>query len=225
MLATTSPAQAGLLFFLDEGAFNAALADAGKVLKGTEDFPWFAKPNSVQGVDDPVNGSTGFDGWYSPGTLMDNISYQSNIGGADSSQENPGSGVALFTEGFLGATSNGLLADTFVNGLDLISGDHTAYGLSLVTFLGGAGVNINVYDSNNVLVGNMDGVSAPIAGGGFLGILATGGTTIGRINVFDPGDGAEGFYGVSAYQAIPAPGALALLGLAGIAGRRRRRNA
>ncbi len=223
LLVTASPAQADLLFFTNQDEFNAALANAGKILKGTEDFPWFAANNAVVGVDDPVNGFNSWPGWYDVGTLMDNLSYQSNTGGADSSQEAPAgaAGIALFTQDFVGAVHNGLVTNTFVNGFDIISGDHTAYGLNVVTLLGGTSVNVNVYDTSNALVGTMNGVSAPVSGG-FLGILATGNTSIGRINLFDPDNGAEGLYGVDAYL-IPAPGALALLGLAGLVARRRRR--
>ncbi len=43
-----------VLFFLDEVEFQAALEQAGKVAKDTEDFPWEAGPGDVIGSDDPL---------------------------------------------------------------------------------------------------------------------------------------------------------------------------
>ncbi len=225
--AAATPAQAGIFFFSDQAAFDAALADAGKVLKGSENFPWLALPNSVIGTPDPVDVNGSQPGWYVPGMLIDNLAFQSNEGGADSSQTTPNApdGIALLTTGFLGAVADGLVTNTFVKAFDILSGspggaNHTAMGMTTTTFLGGNSVRVDVYDKNNVLIGNLAAHPSGV-GGSFLGILTTGGDTIGRVNLFDAANGAEGIYDIAVY--IPGPGSLALLGLAGLLGRRRRR--
>ncbi len=158
--------------------------------------------------------------------LIDNLAFQSNFGGTDSSQVNPAgpNGMNLFTAGFLGVPANGVAAGVFVNSFDIIStGDpgHTAMGMTVVSFLGGKTVRVDVYDTSNVLLGSIAEVPAPVNGTSFLGILTTGSDTIGRVNFFDPSNAAEGILDIAVY--IPAPGTLALLGVAGLVGRRRRR--
>ncbi len=218
-------AHGDVLFFLDEGEFQAALQQAGMTKKGFEDFPWLAPPNSVVGTSTPVDVNGSQPGWYVPGMLIDNLAFQPNQGGADSSQTTPPqpSGIALFTQGFLDLPANGLVSSVFVTAFDIVStGDpgHTAMGMLTTTFLGGNSIRVDVYDSNNVLIGNM--AAAPTGpNGAFLGILATGGDTIGRVNFFDAANGVEGLFNIAVY--IPAPGSLALLGLAGLVRTRRRR--
>ena len=126
----------------------------------------------------------------------------------------------------------GVTADAVVSGFseiafDILSGppagdNHTALGLSMHSVLGRETVRVDVYDKENNLVGRIANVSAPVDGGGFLGIVAVEGNTIGRVNIFDPGNGGEGVYDVAAYFINPCPwdisgdgnvGAADLLGL------------
>ena len=225
VFAAATPAQAGpiVTFYDSEAAFDQAIGDAGKVFKGFEDFPWLAGPNMVIGTMDPVDVNGSEPGWYTPGMLIDNLAFQSNQGGADSSVTNPAgaNGIALFTAGFVGAVADGLVTNTFVNAFDIIStGAHTALGMTTVTILGGNSLRIDVYDESNFLIGSLAAHPSGV-GGSFLGIIVSSGS-IGRVNIFDPKGGAEGIYDISAY--VPAPGSLALLGLAGFFGRRRRRS-
>ena len=234
VFVTATPAQAGLQFFFDEAAFMAELEKKGKVLKGFETYPWSAGAGGVIGVDDPLNINTSVPGWIKPGILLDNVQYQSNLDPFGANGPNPrgGTGLALFTTGFIGATHNGLVANHFVDSLDILSGvpegdNHTAMAMQVVSFNnspGGSAVVVSVYDKD----GNTVGTTAPFAapanqGGVFLGIISNQGS-IGRVNIYDtnPGFDAEGLYTLGVY--IPAPGSLALLGLAGFFGRRRRRS-
>ena len=226
VFAAATPVQAGLItFYADEAAFNLALLDAGKVIKGFEDFPWLAAPNGVTATPDPVDVNGSQAGWYTPGMLIDNLAFQSNTGGANSAQVGPPQpdGIALFTAGFVGTPANGLVSNTFVNAFDILStgGDnHTAMGMTVNTILGGASIRVDVYDKNNNLIGSLASHPTGVQGS-FLGIIVSSGT-IGRVNIFDPAGGAEGLYDIAVY--VPAPGSLALLGLAGFFGRRRRRS-
>ncbi len=228
-----TPAQADIIFFTDQAAFDAALADAGKVSKGFEDFPWLAPPNSVSGGGIVVlDTNSDIPGFVTPGTLIDNLTWQSNSGGEDSSQVTPdASDIALFTAPFAGLPFNGLLANLPDHSFDILSGppagdSHTALGMTPFAIFGAfTTVRVNVYDLLNNLVGSINNVPAPLDGSGFLGILATGETTIGRVNLWDGSavDGFQGIYNITAYVPIPTPGALALLGVAGLVSRRRRR--
>jgi len=81
---------------------------------------------------------------------------------------------------------------------------------------------VTVYDEQGNLVGQAGGLDAPASGHSY-GIIATGGDTIGRVNIYDEGGGAEGIMGTGNFYVVPAPGALALVGIAGLVSRRRRR--
>ena len=98
------------------------------------------------------------------------------------------------------------------------------YAIDVISiFPSGAPISIKVWDKNEMnpqtllVTGHQNSADKT-----FVGILATGDTTIGRVNIYDTGGGFEGILLIEVYV-VPAPGSLALLGLAGLVGTRRRR--
>ncbi len=208
-----APPPPGVVFFLNADQFDMALSKAGKDLKGFEDFSENILPdNSVEVIDDPLDANTVDPETFPEGILIDNLTFQSNVGGADSSQPNPRGeiGLLVLTPGLQGATADTVVSNFSGDAFDILSGppagdNHTALGLNLISFSNSETVRVDVYDKENNLMGRIENVPAPVAGGGFLGIIAVDDNTIGRINIFDPGSGLEGVYDVAAYFLNPCP--------------------
>ena len=211
VFATATPAQAQVDFYTNQADFDAAIEAAGKLLKGSETYPWTFVDGSVLGIDDPLDVTTSVPGWIKPGILLDNVTYQSNLDPQGLNGPNPrgGTGLALFTTGFIGATSDGLVANHFVDSLDILSGppagdNHTAMAMQVVSFNsspGGSAVVVTVFDKDGNQIGKTPAFSAQAAAGGaFLGIITQGGT-IGRVNIYDTNEGfdAEGLYSLAVY--------------------------
>ena len=236
--AITGMADAAIIFFTVESAFDTALVNAGKFSKGIEDFEQaLISPGQGTLLNDPLNINNLLDHFgqpvFDPGDFIDNLTFQANTNGTPGINDpgvnglNPrgSTALALFGAGFGGAPNVGLRANFFADSLDILSGppaggNHTALGMHVFTFSAGS-VQVRVFDKNEQQVGIVLLTGAGIAGQ-FLGILATDGETIGRVNIWDLNGFAEGVYDVQTYI-IPAPSALALLGLAGLFGVRRRR--
>ena len=237
-LVVSSSALGGFIFFTDPAAFADALAAQNKVSKGF----WDLKPNNmppdfIGGFDDSLNINnipTFKDGtpFWDADTMLDNVTFQSNMSFQGEGGPNPRGENALvvLANGAFGLDNNALLANTFVDGLDILSGppagdNHTAMALDVIDIFPLGDLHVTVWDKNeqNVAKINLGLLESGVKV--FLGILATDGSTIGRVNIFDtlgaPGGGAEGFTRIEVW--IPAPGAMALLGVAGLFVRRRRR--
>ena len=83
-LAITGMADAAIIFFTDEIAFNQALADAGKTLKGIEDFDQALIPPFQSALlSDPLN-INNLQGLFRRGDFIDNLAFQSNTNGTGS---------------------------------------------------------------------------------------------------------------------------------------------
>jgi|GEM_PF-4208871 len=182
----------GLTWFDNEAAFKAA---AGPELC-LEDFEESTMiPNAVLGIDDPL--CSGVPAPEYPNGLegCKGMCVQSNLSAGAPVEPNPRGigGIALASVGFLGACSDIALANTFVDSMDTILDRDDVFGVggNTLTLMGGATVDIRVYDTKNGFLGQKT-VPADVCGNNFVGVISDG-APIGRINVFDAvGGGAEG---------------------------------
>ncbi len=227
-------AHGDFLFFLDPGEFQAAIDAAGKVSKGFWDFkPNNVGPDFIGVLDDPVNyltvGNSGF--WDE--MPLDNIQFQSNLDpqGGDGPNPRGVGGLRFATAPFFDLENNILVAGFFAHSFDILSGvpvdaNHTAMALNVVSLAGDgvSPVHVTVWDKNEE---NQTKLILPPLGNSdkaFVGILATGDMTIGRVNIYDTVGNDGGVEGISSIEVfIPAPGSLALLGVSGLFVHRRRR--
>jgi hypothetical protein len=190
---------AALRFFTNKDEFTRAAEAAGKRVKCSEDFEGSnLPPNSVLGFADPLQGGVP-NGPYPNGLACRNLTVQSNLGGGNAPQPNPrgANGLAAASAGFLGATSDIVLANTFVDSLDHIYSDEcckTAIGANVLNHVA-ANVTIKVYSVGNVLLGQQD-FPGNIQGTNFFGVISDA-DCIGRINLFQAANGAEGLDNVS----------------------------
>lgn len=237
-IALAIPAEAGVIFFFnDPGGFGTALANAGKVSKGSWNFkPDFLDAGTVVPVDDGLNIDTHqvnapgvwYDGFTDlwPGNI-DNVTFSSNATPQGPLTAGAGLQYGQFENSVLFTARKG-------NSFDIISGppagaNHTAMGIEFMAFNNPQDpfppvFHITVYDKNDLVKGKF--VTAPLNYDRkfFIGILMTDGHTIGRVDIWDINRGFEGISGIELYIPIPAPATLALMGLAGLVGFRRRRS-
>jgi hypothetical protein len=228
-------AQAGVIFFHNDAVgFAAAMNTSGNVLIGTEGFEGSTQPpNTVTSIDDPL--TQGVSNGPYPSGLTQPITVQSNLSGASAIAPNPRGpgGLAAVSSGALGATSDVVTNNTPTDSLDWIFNPGpqvSGVGLNPITLGAASALEIEIYDLSNALIGSTT-ISSDAAGTNFLGIQATAGDLIGRINFFatiDSNRNVEGGDNVSLFRAgitqVPEPGSLALItpALAALALSRRR---
>ncbi|HUU95418.1 MAG TPA: PEP-CTERM sorting domain-containing protein, partial [Phycisphaerae bacterium] len=196
------------------------------VLKGVEDFEEsILPPASYDTFDDPLlpgvpNLPDGFP--FPKGmTGLDNIKVQSNTLGGQPSQESPRGPNALVASTAHFFYSEVVLCNWFIDSWDIVfltQDNDTAVGANTISALGAGRVEIRVYDKKNQFVG-MNTFPADPSANYFFGVLSD--DPIGRINVFDLGDGAEGLDNIQAW--IPEPATLPLLSLGALSLAARRR--
>ncbi len=188
--------------------------EKGKVSKGLIDFD-----------DDPDYGIIGFEGPLTsegagpvaPGVVLDNVVIDTVV---DPRGRNNLVGVGPFA-GF-GNPSNAILANSFTDSfqIELTEPNHTMVMLNVLSLLGSYTVDVSFYDKTDRLIGTVPGLPAPAEGNSVL-FWTQSRETIGRIVIFDPGNGAEGIMQTEYW--IPEPVTLSLLALGGLAALRRRR--
>lgn len=205
MLMATSIAQAALIYYANEAAFDAAAPGLATQT--------FASANvaagNVAGIGNPLNSSTN-NAVFSSGDILAGLSIAASGG-------NPGQELAVAGVGFSGNTNKAVFANTFVETLNLSFGPAvTAVGLGLLSEYESSNFTVSIFNAADVLIGSTLVTGVPNSGaGGFLGIIASGGDVIGRINLSSATGQAEGVDLVKFGAAsVPEPASLALVGLA-----------
>ncbi|MEM8962396.1 MAG: hypothetical protein AAGD38_13015 [Acidobacteriota bacterium] len=143
---------------------------------------------AITGCVAPFNNATTSAPCYNAGDLIPGFSIQDNPLN-DAGGGSPTGIVTLGVGGFSNSTPT-VAANTFVDSFDLFfdATDVTVVGMRLVTYTTEGNINVEVYDTSDVLI---DSFTAPATfDGTFLGIWSP--VAIGRINIFDPNGGAEG---------------------------------
>jgi hypothetical protein len=210
------PSTGEVQFYTDPAAFEVALQNAGKVSKAFWEFkPHVLPPASAVGLDDILDinshGLNPNDPWTDPAGKnlwppeVDNVQFSGNQTPQGPLTPRGNDGLAFVTPGFAGNQNNALVANFFVDSFDIISGppagdNHTAIGLELIDFFSGGLVHITVYDKSDQELAKFDVNVPPPPGKAFLGILRKDRETIGRIDVWDPANGAEGISSISLWQ-------------------------
>lgn len=230
LLATiaAAPAVADLTWYTTQASFEAA--NSGNTLAGFEDYEASIQdPGRATLLADPLRFGVA-NGVYPNGTQgYEGLITQANQGGAKPDKIDPrgADGLVAASVGLQGATSDVVFAQILPNSLDLIFLDgHVGIGGNVLDFIGNqTGVNVRVYDIDNIFLGEMSG-PADTSGKHFMGMISDG-AEIGRVNIFSLGKdnsefGAEGMDNVQAYM-TPEPASLSLFVLGGLALLRRRR--
>ena len=201
-LAAVAGADGTVQFFTDPALFDAAVRQAGKVSKGKWDFAATNSvgPSGVVGFSDPLNINN-------PGPFdsvpLDNITIQSNLNPQGQGGTNPRgpNGLVLVNAPAFGLDNTAILANTFVDSFDILSGppagdNHTALGMDVISLApSGAPIHVTVFDKQDVEIGKL--ILPGTDQKQFVGLIMNGGKTIGRVNVYDVNPGNEGAEGVS----------------------------
>ncbi len=201
--------QGGCTIFDNKAEFEAFNAGEGKVLKGIEFFEETPPDTPIVGFPDPLCGGIP-NGPFFSGLDQLNLCVQANtLGGAavvPSPHGPDGLVLVPFGAGF-GENSDLVLANSFADSFDIMfdsppvppdqHDNHTGVGFDAVSIFGGGFVQIEVYGKNNELMAAAIAPADPR--GVFWGVSCP--NTIGRINVFDTGGGAQGADNIQMWKA------------------------
>lgn len=199
------PIFGGVLFFVnDTSGFDTSRGST--TLAGTEDFELaFLPPNSMATVMEPLAPGI-LNPPFSSGTVVETgMTVQSNSLGNNPVNPSPSGEFAITSYNYFGAPSNQVRTSGIAQSFDLIFAlpQTTAVSFGPLVFdsifIGNPGsVTVRVYDSSNNLIGSM--VNIQVAGfvnpTTVIGVIATEGDDIGRINIFSTGLSANRFTGV-----------------------------
>ena len=199
------PAQGGLIWFTNQAEFEAFVPSQGKFLKGIEDYEEsILGPNSADAFDDPLESGVANlpDGFPFPVgmTGLPNLIVQSNFEHDLFNPNNPrgADALAAFSATAGNFVSDVVIANFSVDSLDLIfTSEKTAVGFNTLRFTGPGAMEVNVFSTTNELLGEMASDSDP-AGTNFIGVWSP--VPIGRINLFDVSNGAEGADNIQAWE-------------------------
>jgi hypothetical protein len=201
-----------VIFYDNEADFLTQMGNVGYAFEGLETFEENnLSDNNVLGMPGPVCGGVP---WVDGGgngfpTGLDELNLCISATGTGD--------IALLTNGFFGAITDNLGANTFVDttNIEFQNGVTAGVGFIVTDLLNLGGSDITVYDTSN----NVIGTTTSAAGRAYVGVYSD--VAIGYINVAAFNDGGEMLDDISMYN-IPGPASLGLLALAGLARRRRR---
>lgn len=236
-----SSLQAGVSFYVGNAAgFNAAAS--GLEFKGIENWE-----ESILGgglidfINDPLAPGVANGVFATGSNVASGVTAQANtLGNNPTVTSTRGTdGLAVTSAGYIGTPSDQVSTNFYGDSLDLIvnpSGNYTgAISFNALYFASVSSsatsnpgnMTIRVYDSSNVLLGTQNLTAVDYSGGAFLGIVATAGSNIGRVNVSatsDPLNSAAGADNISVFGGVvpePSVSVILLCSLFGVAKRRR----
>ncbi|MHC4220758.1 MAG: hypothetical protein ACYSU7_20175, partial [Planctomycetota bacterium] len=217
-LLAAPPAQAGVpggaQFFTDPGLFAQTLQDINKVSKAQWDFGPHDNNPIIPGLDGPLDinthGLDPDDPWTDAAGNnlwppdVDNVQFYGNSTPGGPLTPVGVDALAFAHPGNFAIDNNALVSNFFVNSFDIVSGppagdNHTAMSFELISLAGPLPtvILVTVYDKNDVSLGVF---TVDYQGGKvFLGILVGPGQTIGRVDIWDQSDGAEGISNFALY--------------------------
>lgn len=239
----SSALHAGVSFYVDNASgFNAAASTLE--FKGIENWEESTLgAGLLSSLNDPLAPSVG-NGTFPTGTNpAAGISVQSNTSENGPSSVSPrgSSGLAVISAGYIGSPSDQVGTYVYGDSFDIIvnpSGNYSgAVSLNSLYYHGSATtstsnpgtVRVRVYDASNTLLGTQDLAGVNSSGASFLGIVATAGSNIRRINIastLDPINSGTGADNISVFGSVlpipePAVTSLAVFGVLGLTRRRR----
>jgi hypothetical protein len=205
LACATSSAEAALVFFTDEGAFNAAAPglavqtfSAATVVGGDAMF-----------IDNPLNSSTN-NGIFASGDILAGLSISATI--------STGGDLTVTGVNFAGLANKAVFANQGTLDLSFSPGVQAA-GLGLLSSPASSDFTLSFYDASDLLLGTTTVLGIPNTGGGlFFGVVSSG-EQIARINSSSNTVQNEGVdlvrFGAAA---VPEPGSVILLfiGVAGL---------
>ena len=200
-----------LQYFTDRAAFGAFEASEGNIPLGLETFEENNLPDgSVAAQNDPLD--------WNP-----NVNFPSGLTGLTNMQitsTTGGPNVVLLTNGFLGAVTDIVGANTFTDTtfVHFVDPLHRGVGMDVVDLMNGFPTDIEVFDTAHQSLGSTTWPTTltPI----FFGVFSPN-ADIGWIHLAAQNGSGELIDNVETWI-IPEPGTLSLLGLAGLALLRRR---
>ena len=244
--AVCSSGTAAVAFFVDNpSGFNSQITSSGLIFLGTENWESSTlAPNTSTGLNDPLAPGVANAPFPTGTNTAIGLMAQSNTLGGAAITLSPRGVNALSTAsvGFFGTPSDQVSANVPGDSFDLIfnlGGGNPVAAVSLSPLFFDivnatsstshpGTVFITVYDPTNAVLGTQTLTNVDYSQSDFLGIVATGGSDIRRVNLY-AGPAASSFVAgadsINVYG-VPEPSVAALMGLCGVAlAARRRRTA
>lgn len=175
-VVSPNPSGSSLTFYPDRGAFDGVIPVANQSCEDFEDSN--IADGSIAGFPSPLDSTTNT-AEFPPGSIVAGLTIQDNplndTGGGSAD------GLVAVGNTAVGATSDLVLANTFVDSLDMLfAGGVDGVAMDVFSFTAGGTVSVTVFDTSDNLLGSTMVAGAPGVGG-FLGVSSA--IPIGRINL------------------------------------------